>query len=93
MARESGLTFYGFGDLYLATEIPARYIAGPPPSKEDLKTVEAGAGKRPEPREEPLAGGFILHPERDPDVSRRAKGKKERGWKEASRRQRRQKGR
>jgi putative RNA 2'-phosphotransferase len=93
MASESGLAFYGFGDLYLAREIPPRYIAGPPPSKENLKTVEAEAGKRPEPREEPLAGGFVLNPERDPDASRRARGKKERGWKEASRRQRRQKGR
>jgi putative RNA 2'-phosphotransferase len=92
-AGDSGPAFYGFGDLYLATEIPPRFIAGPPPSKEDLKALEAEAEKRQEPREEPMAGGFILNPERDPDVSRRARGKKERGWKEASRRQRRQKGR
>jgi putative RNA 2'-phosphotransferase len=91
VAGDSGLDFYGFGDLYLATEIPPKFIAGPPLSKEDLKTAAAEAEKRQEPREEPMAGGFVLNPERDPDVSRRARGKKERGWKEASRRQRRQK--
>ena len=90
-AGDSGLAFYGFGDLYLATEIPPKYIAGPPPSKEDLKTLDAEAGRRPEIREESMAGGFILNPDRDPDVSRRARGRKERGWKEASRPQRRQK--
>jgi len=88
-ADEAGLAFYGFGDLYLAAEISPKFIAGPPPSREVLKTLEAEAGKRPPPQEHPLVGGFILTPERDPDVSRRAKGKKERGWKEASRRQRR----
>jgi putative RNA 2'-phosphotransferase len=91
-AGEAGLTFYGFGDLYLTAEIPPKYIAGPPPSREDLKTLEAAAKKREQPQEQPLAGGFVLSPERDPDVSRRAKGRKERGWKEASRRQRRQRG-
>ena len=90
-ARAAGLAFYRFGDLYLTAEIPPEYIAGPPPSKEDLKTPEAEAGKRQQPQEQPMAGGFVLSPERDPDISRRAKGRKERGWKEASRRERRKK--
>jgi putative RNA 2'-phosphotransferase len=90
-AGEAGLAFYGFGDLYLSPEIPPKFIAGPPLSKEHLKTSEAEARKREQPQEQPLAGGFVLSPERDPDVSRRTKGRKDRGWKEASRRQRRQK--
>ncbi len=90
-AADAGLSFYGFGDLYLAAEIPPKYIAGPPPSKEQLKTLEVDAKKSERPLEQPLAGGFVLSPERDPDVSRRTKGRKERGWKEVSRRQRRQK--
>ena len=85
------VAFYEFGGLYLAAEIPSEFIAGPPPSKEDLKMLAAEVDKKQPPQEQPLAGGFILNPERDPDISRRVKGKKERGWKEASRRLRRKK--
>ncbi len=90
-AREAGLAFYAFGDLYLTAEISPKYIAGPPPAKEDLKELEAEGGRRQQPLAPPVAGGFVLSPERDPDLSRRGKGRKERGWKEASRRARRKK--
>jgi putative RNA 2'-phosphotransferase len=89
-AQEQGVSFYSFGQLFLATEIPPRFISGPPVSK------EAEEKKRQE-KEVPappdfLAGTFMLDAHRDPDRSRRFSGKKQRGWKEDARKLRRERG-
>ena len=86
-AHENGIAFYPFGEsLYLADEIPAQFISGPPLPKER------------QPKEEPqrrgtetTTGSFILTPERDPDMKRRARAKKRIGWKEETRQRRRKK--
>ena len=90
-AEKRGAAFFRFGDLFLASEIPPRFIAGPPVSKEILEGAkEKEAKKREEPKPEVLTPGtFPLRSERDPDPSRRAKGKKPKGWKEKARKARR----
>jgi len=91
-AQEQGIVFSPFGQLVLTPEIPARFIAGPPVSKEVLASLETEKPKAKKPEEkpfEPLAGTFVLDMARDPDLRRRAKGKKDRGWKEQARRLRR----
>lgn len=89
-AQGLGISFYPFGRLFLATEIPPGVLSGPPVSKE----VEEKS--RPE-KAEPvppdfLAGTFLLEAHRDPDRSRRISGKKQRGWKEEARKLRRKRG-
>jgi putative RNA 2'-phosphotransferase len=93
-AQNEGGTFYPFGNLYLSSEIPARFIAGPPVPKEILD------GRRDtEPKKEKIMprpavltpGTFPLKPAMDPDPYRRAKGKKRKGWKEEARKVRRRK--
>ena len=86
-AHENGIAFYRFGhSLYLADEIPVQFISGPPLPKER------------QPKEEPqvrvmqtTTGSFMLTPERDPDLKRRARTKKRIGWKEETRQRRRKK--
>ena len=103
-AREAGISLYPFGNLYLTDQIPARFIdgppaspersrsrAGPPVSKEDVKILERKRGKGPERRADFEAGTFVLDLNRDPDRSRRAKGRKRKGWKEEARKTRRRK--
>jgi putative RNA 2'-phosphotransferase len=89
-AQEQGIPFYSFGQLFLATEIPHRFISGPPVSK------EADEKKQPEKAVQAppdfLAGTFMLDANRDPDRSRRFSGKKQRGWKEDARKLRRKRG-
>jgi putative RNA 2'-phosphotransferase len=89
-AREQGISFYAFGQLFLATEIPFGFLSGPPVSR------EAEEKKQPD-KAEPvppdfLAGTFMLEARRDPDRSRRFSGKKQRGWKEDARKLRRKRG-
>jgi putative RNA 2'-phosphotransferase len=91
-AGEKRVLFYSFGDLFLSPdEIPARFIAGPPAPKETLE----GRKEKDKPTERtskghpsPTPGTFILDPSRDPDLYRKAKGKKRKGWKEAARKMR-----
>ena len=86
-AHENGIAFCPFGQsLYLADEIPVHFISGPPLPKER------------QPKEEPqrrgkeiTTGSFILTPERDPDLKRRAKTKKRIVWKEEAKHSRRKK--
>ncbi len=92
-ARENGIYIYGLGELFLAKEIPAKYITGPPLKKSEIKKV---AEVKEKPRlQEPVfeAGTFALDITRDPDLLRRSKGKKRKGWKEEARKMRRRKGR
>ncbi len=81
-AYSEGTLFFPFGSLFLSAEIQARYIAGPPVSKQALQSKE-GQPKEKEGIPPPFqAGTFILEAERDMDRSRLAKGKKKKGWKE-----------
>lgn len=90
-AQKEGVPFYGFGRLYLASEIPARFISGPPLPKAREETRERKAeGPKPAlPSKEFAPGTFFLDPNKDPDLLRRKKGRKRRGWKEEARRMRR----
>lgn len=88
-AQSEGILFHAFGDLFLCTEIPAGFIAGPQVSKEILESLRAAAeAKKEAVRPKPAdftPGTFLLDPSRDTDLTRRAKGKKRKGWKEEAR--------
>ncbi len=87
-AREAGVLFYAFGHLFLTDQVPARFLKGPPISKKDGKIPER---KREEKGADFEAGTFVLDLKRDPDPSRRVRGKKQKGWKEEARKIRRRK--
>jgi len=95
-AVKKGVMMFSFGDLFLAPEIPVDCISGPLPSKDLLEKEEKKVDKKQKPRPEiktATPGSFILDPQRDPDPSRKSKGKKRKGWKEEARKmRRRQKG-
>ena len=92
-AQEEGIFFYPFGHLFLTKDIPARFISGPPVSKEVLSTRRVTESKEqdymPAPPIDFSPGTFTLDMNKDPDPYRRAKGKKPRGWKESARKMRR----
>jgi putative RNA 2'-phosphotransferase len=88
-AQGEGILFYAFGDLFLCKEIPARFISGPPVSKEVTKPPEDRVEKEPKRISDFEAGTFVLDTNRDPH--RVDKGKKRKGWKEEARRVRRKK--
>ncbi|SPD76291.1 RNA 2'-phosphotransferase, Tpt1 / KptA family protein [uncultured Desulfobacterium sp.] len=85
-ASKAGIVFYAFGDLFLSPEIPIAFISGPPVSKEILEAraeVEIERKERPMIKKPAITpGSFVLDVNRDPDLKRRAKGRKPRGWKE-----------
>ncbi len=88
-ARDEGVLFYSFGDLFLTPEIPPRYIAGPPLPKDILKMRETKPAKKKETARDFNAGTFTLDITKDPDPARRKKGQKKKGWKEELRGKRR----
>ena len=91
-AGNKGVFIFPFGDLFLAPEIPAHFVAGPLPSKDLVEIEEPKVSKKQKPRAGPKTatpGSFILDPQRDPDPSRKSRGKKRKGWKEESRKMRR----
>ena len=93
-AQNKGVLFYPFGKLFLSTEIPAKYIAGPPVPKETAESRRDKEARKDKviPRQSvSTPGTFSLDPSRDPDPYRRAKGKKHKGWKEAARKMRKEK--
>lgn len=93
VAREKGVLFYSFEDLFLSPDIPARFIAGPPVPKETIegrKEREKSAEKPSKGQTPPTPGTFILDPSRDPDLYRKSKGRKRKGWKEAARKMRKE---
>lgn len=84
-AEKEGVLLFSFGGLFLGQEIPARFISGPPVSKE----IREGLRERKTRKEKPVprphdftAGTFSLDILRDPDSRRRKKAKKRKGWKE-----------
>ncbi len=94
VAVSEGAFFYSFGSLFLSPYIPAKFIAGPPVSKEVLR-VRTDAKTKEEKSTSMLhdfgAGTFTMDVYRDPDRSRRANGKKRKGWKEEARKIRKSK--
>lgn len=88
-AAKEGVHFAAFGGLYIAPEIPAEYIAGPPVPKYAKEEREAAAPVKKEAVKEFSPGSFFLDITNDPDKSRRIKGRKKRGWKEEVRGMRR----
>lgn len=90
-AARNRVRFFPFGRLFLAPEVPAEFIAGPPVPKEIVeRQAAARAAAHPPPTSEsPFpAGTFLLDGSKDPDRQRRAKGKKSRGWKEDAKKMR-----
>jgi len=90
-AREHGTVFYPFGGLFLADRIPAPCIIGPPVTEEMRQAMELARTRKEKPPEiSPFTpGSFVLDLARDPDHSRRIKGRKRKGWKEEARKTRR----
>jgi putative RNA 2'-phosphotransferase len=87
-AESEGVFFFPFGDLFLTPQIPSNFISGPPISKEVLESLRDRLERREKHAPRPVeftAGSFLLDINRDPDVSRRGKGKKRKGWKEEAR--------
>jgi len=91
-AQQRGVAFHAFGDLFLAKEIPAEFISGPPVPEELREPQPPKKEKTVPPPSLPSGGTFVLDVHRDPDLSRRRTGRKPRGWKEDSRKMRRSKG-
>ena len=93
-AEKQGISFYSFGDLFLGPQIPVRFISGPPVPKEDQESRQEAAVQKEKVRPKQAAfspGTFVLDISRDPDLKRREKGKKRKGWKEETRKIRRDK--
>ena len=91
-AQEEGIPFFSFEDLFLAREIPAACISGPPLPKEATTSIKADIERIPETHTERGAGTFLLDARRDPAPHRREKGKKRKSWKEDARKLRRRRG-
>ncbi len=86
-AAEEGTEFFSFGDLFLSKDIPVRFIAGPPVSKEVMEALLAKKAASHEtglPVPSFTPGTFALDLSRG-DLARRKAGKKAKGWKEAAR--------
>lgn len=88
-AQKKGISFHAFGSLILANEIPAKFISGPPVSREIIKIPKDATEKKDKSVSEIQTGTFVLDMDRDPDPARRAGGKKQKGWKEKARKIRR----
>lgn len=87
-AREEGVSFTPFGRLYVTHEVPARFLFGPPVEEEKpgVRKDERPEEKRVGPRlASSSPGTFALDARKDPDLYRRAAGRKAKGWKEDAR--------
>ena len=93
-AENRGIPFYAFGQLFLAKEVPASYIQGPPVPQDVLHRREETAKKQEEKPTDFTPGSFVLDPDRGPTYPQsRKKGKKRKGWKENARKLRKKRGR
>ena len=91
-AQKEGVDFFSFEDLFLAREIPASCVFGPPLPKETGTPVKTDIEKISETRSGESAGTCVLDARRDPAPHRREKGKKPKGWKEDARKLRKRRG-
>ncbi len=90
---EAGIALNPFGDLFIANQVPAEAITGPPVPKKDIEATQKKGKAIPDKRPDFETGTFVLDVNRDPDPSRHTKGKKRKGWKEEARKIRRGKSR
>ena len=93
-AQSMGHTFYQFGSLFLSPEIGPDFISGYPiqkePDHEKKKPVQTKRTSKTKPATKNLTpGSFIMDVPKDPDIHRKLKGKKKKGWKEEARKLRR----
>jgi putative RNA 2'-phosphotransferase len=88
---EAGIALIPFGELFMADQVPAKAITGPPLPKKDMEATQKKAKAIPDKRPDFETGTFVLDVKRDPDPSRHPKGKKRKGWKEEARKVRRRK--
>ena len=91
-AEKQKILFYAFGDLFLSLRIPAGFISGPPVPKKAMERRRDAEDRKDKttPKQTDFSPGtFTLDVSRDPDLQRRAKGKKRKGWKEDARKIRR----
>ncbi|MBN1831715.1 MAG: RNA 2'-phosphotransferase [Deltaproteobacteria bacterium] len=86
---EAGITLKPFGELFIADQVPAGAMTGPPVPKKDMEATQKKEKAIPDKRPDFQTGTFVLDMNRDPDPSRRPKGKKRKGWKEEARKIRR----
>lgn len=91
-AEQVGTPFYASGDLFLAREIPADFISGPPVSRDLVHAREDRAKITKERPPEFTPGSFLLEVDGGAPRSQR-KGKKQKGWKESARKIRKKRGR
>jgi putative RNA 2'-phosphotransferase len=87
----AGIALKPFGDLFIANQVPAEAMTGPPVPKKDMEATQKKEKVIPDKRPDFEPGTFVLDMNRDPDPSRHPKGKKRKGWKEAARKIRREK--
>jgi putative RNA 2'-phosphotransferase len=85
----AGIAIKSFGDLFIANQVPAEAMTGPPVPKKDMEVTQKKEKTIPDKRPDFETGTFVLDMNRDPDPSRHPKGKKRKGWKEAARKMRR----
>ena len=86
---EAGIALNPFGNLFIANQVPAEAITGPPVPKKDIEATQKKERAIPDKRPDFETGTFVLDVNRDPDPSRHTKGKKRKGWKEEARKIRR----
>jgi putative RNA 2'-phosphotransferase len=86
---EAGIALNHFGNLFIAKQVPAGAIIGPPVPKKNMEAVQKKERAIPKKRPDFEAGTFILDVKRNTDPSIHAKGKKRKGWKEEARKMRR----
>jgi putative RNA 2'-phosphotransferase len=85
----AGIALKPFGDLFIANQVPAEAMTGPPVPKKDMEATQKKEKAIPDKKPDFEPGTFVLDMNRDPDPSRHPKGKKRKGWKEAARKMRR----
>lgn len=86
-ASDFGTAFFPFGaSLYVADQVPAQFIKGPPLPKDLPEQQQPEKTKKG-----PTPGSFVLDPSKDLDRPRRQGAKKKKGWKEEARRDRKRK--
>ena len=91
-AENNGILFYAIGQLFLAKELPAGYITGPPVSRDVLSDREGSLKKIEERPPDFTAGSFILDLDRGPGSRSQSRGKQRKGWKENVRNLRKKRG-
>ena len=84
--KEEGGSLRSFGRLFLASHIPAKFIAGPPVPKHLFKKESSrGTKEKVEPPPNLPGGTFAIEWQPESGPRGRGKGRKRKGWKEGAR--------